>query len=145
MRQGIAFLDVDLGETLRRRTDEMRRRLAAFQEWRTDLTAELRVLPQTLADFREGVANFQTVSKRLVSGTEGIERLNDMYSTGVGDSVHRLGEAAAALQRQLDPIRSRAEPDVRKAVEDLTHNLAALAELNPFWPRRGGGGSGTKR
>lgn len=125
--------------------DELRARWAAFDQWRADLVAELRMLPQTLKEFREGVSNFKAVSGRLAASTEGIERLNEVYASSVGATMQRMSDAAAAVQHQLDPLRNRADPDVRKAVEDLTHNLAALAELNPFWPKRGGGQGSTKR
>lgn len=112
-----------------------------FREWRADLLEELRVLPRTLREFREGVANFRVVSERLARSTEGIERYNELYASRIGETVTRVTETAAAVQRQLDSVRGRAEPDARKAVEDLTQSLAALADLNPFWRAWRAGGS----
>ena len=118
-----------------------RLRWERFQEWRTDLVDELRVLPKTLREFREGVANFRVVSERLARSTEGVERVNELYASSIGDTVNRVTERASAVQRQLDTVRGRSEPEARRAVEELTQSLAALADLNPLWRawRTGGG------
>ena len=106
--------------------------------WQRDLTAELVKLPETLRQFREGVANFNVVSQRLAQSTEGIERLNRIYSTGVDETVRRMTGAAAVLQKQLDtstPGRPPADA-VRSAIEDFNRSVSSLAELNPLWPFR---------
>ena len=46
----------------------LRERWSTFDEWRRQLATELRALPKTLADFREGVANFRVVANRLAGG-----------------------------------------------------------------------------
>ena len=120
---------MELPESLRGRRQELRR-------WQRDLSAELVKLPETLRQFREGVANFNVVSQRLAQSTEGIERLNRMYAAGVEETVQRMSGAAAALQKQLDGSGAAKLPAdaVRSAIEDFNRTVSTLAELNPLWP-----------
>jgi hypothetical protein len=110
-------------------------RLATLGQWRRDLVAELAALPETLRQFREGVASFQVVGKRLADGTEALEQFNELYSLGVGDRVRQLTDASSALQRQLARARA-ARPSgsdvLEQAVDDFNRTVAALVELNPF-------------
>jgi hypothetical protein len=118
----------------------MRERWAELQRWRMELVDELAVLPETLRQFREGVAHFQLVGKRLADSTEGIERVNQLYGAGVADTTRRLAEATAHLREQLGSTKVGKPPAqlMESAVEDFTRTVNAIADLNPFWPRRGG-------
>lgn len=112
-------------------------RWARFDAWRRELLDELVVLPETLRQLREGVANFQTVGRRLAETTEGIERMNQLYGSGVAETTRRLSEASAALDEQLrrTPPGKAAADAIGNAVEDLNRTVAAMASLNPFWPK----------
>jgi methyl-accepting chemotaxis protein len=108
-----------------------------FDAWRRDVMAELVVLPETLRQFREGVASFQTVGRRLADTTEAMERMNQLYANGVAETTRRLGDASLALHEQMrkTPPGKAAAEAVASAVEDLNRTVAAMASLNPFWPK----------
>jgi hypothetical protein len=109
--------------------------IEGIEKWRRQLIAELAALPETLRLFREGIDNFQRITKRLLDATESIEQFSRVYEGAMADSRRRIEEAGAALRDQLaagpgDPVRA--------AVGDVAKALAAMAELNPLWPRTAG-------
>jgi hypothetical protein len=117
-------------------------RWSELQRWRHELTGELRLLPETLRQLREGVASFQVVCRRLEASTDGLDRVKDLYASGIGDTVRQLGEATSALQRQLAGTRTGRPPGadlLESAVADFNRTVGALIELNPFLrsPRKG--------
>jgi hypothetical protein len=112
-----------------------RERWTAFDEWRQRLESELRALPQTLADFREAVANFRVVANRLAESTEGIERMREFYAAGSLDATRRVEEAMSALQRRASAAKA-AVPGVdivQAAMDELGRAVSAMSDLNPFW------------
>lgn len=110
-------------------------RWSAFDKWRRQLETELRALPETLADFREAVANFRVVANRLADSTEGIERMREFYAQGSLDASRRLEEAMSALQRRATAAKAvlPGAEIVQSAMEELGRAVSALTEFNPFW------------
>ncbi len=100
----------------------MRSWLGGAAEWRRRVTTELTALPQTLAQLREGVDNFQRVTRRLVDATESIEQFNQMQTNAVKTVRDQIASTPGSTM-------------VVGALDDLTDALATLARLNPFWPR----------
>jgi hypothetical protein len=99
--------------------EERRRRLG---RWGRNLRAELAVLPQTLATWREGVDNFQRVAKRLADATESLEQVTRMQ--------------ANAMKAMRDQLATTPGGDkMTGAFGDINEALGGLARLNPFWPR----------
>jgi hypothetical protein len=94
----------------------IQQRWETLTRWRGEVIDEFARLPETLRQFREGVANFQVVSERLAGGTEALEQLNDLYSAGVSDRVRQLTQA----------------------VEDFNRTVASVLDLNPFLRSRRG-------
>jgi hypothetical protein len=117
-------------------------RLAAFNRWRADLQSELVELPNTLRLLREGVADLSTVGRRLASSTEAIERVNSLYASGLAETTRRLEDASASLRGGLGEVPGAevTAKGIEGAAEDFNRALAALADLNPLWPRRRGRG-----
>jgi hypothetical protein len=107
-----------------------------IEQWRRQLVAELASLPETLRLFREGIDNFQRITKRLLDASESIEQFTRLYAGAMADGRRRMEEAGNALREQM--TASPADP-VRSAVSDVAKALSAMAELNPLWPLRGGG------
>jgi hypothetical protein len=102
--------------------EDARARLDELDEWRRLLTNELAALPRTLMQLREGVENFQRVTRRLDTATASMEQLTDMQ--------------AAAVRAVRDQIAaSPGGAMVSGALDELTDALGTLARLNPFWPR----------
>jgi hypothetical protein len=87
--------------------------LEAMDEWRRHLVRELTALPGTLTDLRQGVENFNRVTKRLVDATESVEQFNALQNGVLRTLREQVGSASG----------------------DVTGTLNALARLNPFWPR----------
>jgi hypothetical protein len=112
-----------------------RERWNAFDDWRQQLETELRALPQTLADFREAVANFRVVANRLADSTEGIERMREFYTAGSLDATRRLEEARSALQRRASAAKTvlPGADLVQAAMDELGRAVSAMNDLNPFW------------
>ena len=110
-------------------------RWRAFDEWRQELETELKALPQTLADFREAVANFRVVANRLADSTEGIERMREFYAAGSVDATRRLDEARSALQRGASAAKAvlPGADLVQAAMDELGRAVSAMNDLNPFW------------
>ncbi len=106
--------------------EALQARWEALTRWREDVVSELARLPDTLRQFREGVANFQVVGKRLADSTEALEQLNDLYAAGT------------ALQRQLAKARPPGADLVEQAVDDFNRTVASLLDRNPFLRSRRG-------
>ena len=92
--------------------------------WRRRVGRELAVLPDTLAQFREGVENFQKVSRRLAEATEAMEQINLIQSGALKAVKEQLSSAPGGTV-------------VAGAIDDLADALGTMARLNPFWPRPG--------
>jgi hypothetical protein len=108
-----------------------------IEKWRRQVTAELAALPETLRLFREGIDNFQRLTKRLLDATESIEEFTQLYAGAIADCRRRMEEAGRALLEQMVEV----PPDpVRTAVGDVVKAFSVMAELNPLWPRGVGSG-----
>lgn len=92
--------------------------------WRRRVAAELAVLPDTLAQLREGADNFQRVTRRLVEATDSLERVAQVQA-GLLAVVRDQVAAAPGSDR------------VAGALDDLNQAIAGLNRLNPLWPRAG--------
>jgi hypothetical protein len=101
--------------------------------WRQQLTAELVLLPETLTELREGVENFRRVTQRLVDATGGIEQLTEIQTGALSEVFQRVDEANRAIRGQLAGVPGGDR--MAGALDDLSETLAAVARLNPFWPR----------
>ena len=107
-----------------------------FGDWRRRLVSEAAALPDTLRSFREGVASFQVVSRRLEASTESLEAFNEVYDATMGDTARRSAEAATAVRTQIDHLVEAGSPDrVVSALSDVQRALEGVAALNPLWPR----------
>ncbi len=106
-----------------------------IEAWRKELTAELVALPETLRTFREGVSNFQRITKRLLDATEAFETVTALYTGGVADARKRLDEATRAMREQAVDASGSSSERLGSAVEEVTKALAAMADLNPLWRR----------
>ena len=91
-------------------------------EWRRELTRELGALPQTLMQFREGIENFQRVTKRLSDATESMDQINQMQTSAIRALRDQLAAAPGSNM-------------VAGAIDELSDAFVTLARLNPFWPR----------
>ena len=120
------------------RSGSARDRLEAFTRWRTEVQAELVELPNTLRLLREGVADFSTVGRRLAKTTEAIEQVSNLYTGGLTEATRRLEDASASLRTELGdlPGGERTAKVIEGAAEDFNRALAAIADLNPLWPKR---------
>jgi hypothetical protein len=105
--------------------------VADLARWQTSLNSELSALPETLRQFREGVANFQRITQRLLDATEATEQFTKLSAGGMAEVGRRLDEAARVLRENM----AKFERDDRtsSAVDEFTDALSALAELNPLW------------
>jgi hypothetical protein len=99
--------------------------MSEVDRWSRDMVRELRYLPGTLAQFREGVGNFQRVTKRLADATDTLEVVNQL-PTG----------ALRAVRDQL--TGGPGGSAVSGAIGDLSEVLAAAVRLNPLRPREQG-------
>jgi hypothetical protein len=107
---------------VRVRLEQAEERSRRLKEWGRDLAAELAVLPQTLASWREGVDNFQRVAKRLADATQSLEQVTRVQT----DAMKTMRDQLAAT-----PGGER----MAGAFGDINETLGGLARLNPFWPR----------
>jgi hypothetical protein len=108
-----------------------------IESWRRQITAELAALPETLRLFREGIDNFQRVTKRLLDATEGIEEFTQLYAGAITDGRHRIEEARNAIREQM--ASAPADP-VGTAVAEVAKALSIMSELNPLWSHDAGHG-----
>lgn len=111
-----------------------RMKIDQLNTWRTELTKEAVLLPQTLAELRATIADLRQVSKRLERATEGIELLLDQAeSTGVAPMARQLNAAATEMQQQLRDLQSQVPGSeiVGQAVDEVQRTLTALTGLIP--------------
>jgi hypothetical protein len=101
--------------------DDLMDQMSEVDRWSRDMVRELRFLPDTLAQFREGVGNFQRVTKRLADATDTLEVVNQL-PTG-------------ALRAVRDQLAGPGGSAVSGAIGDLSEVLAAAVRLNPLRPR----------
>ncbi len=104
------------------RLEEVGPRLAQLAEWRRQVTAELTVLPRTLAQLREGADNFQRVTKRLLDATETLDQVNKLQSNAIKSVREQIASTPGTTT-------------VVGALDELNDALNTLARVNPFWPR----------
>jgi hypothetical protein len=102
--------------------DDLVDQLSEADRWSREMVRELRYLPDTLAQFREGVGNFSRVTKRLADATDTIEAVNQIPSG-----------ALRAVRDQL--VGAPGGSVVSGAIGDLSEVLATAVRLNPLWPR----------
>jgi hypothetical protein len=102
--------------------EQARDRRRRLERWGRSLRAELVLLPQTMASWREGVDNFQRVARRLADATESLEQVTRMQA-----------DAKKAMQDQL--ATTPGGERMAGAIGDFNEALGGLARLNPFWPR----------
>ena len=105
--------------------DDLLDQVSEADRWSREMVRELRYLPDTLAQFREGVGNFQRVTKRLADATETLEVVNSLPSG-----------ALRAVRDQL--VGGSGGSVVSGAIGDLSEVLATAVRLNPLRPREQG-------
>jgi hypothetical protein len=118
------------------RAEELRSRFDQLMVWGREVGSELSRLPTTLAQLREGAANFQLVGQRLAASSGALEELTALYGKTLGQGVKRSTDAAKALQVQIDRMgETTPTPDaLSAAAAELQRNFETLASMNPFWP-----------
>jgi hypothetical protein len=116
--------------------EDLRSRFDQLMAWGRDVSSELSRLPTTLAQLREGAANFQLVGQRLAESSAALEELTTLYGKTLGQSVKRSADAAKALQVQIDRMgETTPTPDaLSAAAAELQRTFESLAAMNPFWP-----------
>jgi hypothetical protein len=102
--------------------DDLADQLGEVDRWSRQMVRELSYLPDTLAQFRESVGNFQRVTKRLADATDTFELVNQ-----IPNGVLR------AVRDQLAGAPGGSV--VSGALGDLSEALATAVRLNPLWPR----------
>ena len=112
----------------------------AEERWVTRLRAELRVLPDTLAELREGVHDLRAVARRLEAVTEILERTQrHMELSGAAQFAREVDDAMAAVNRELALIRARmprAPGSALAAMVDQTESsIERVVELAAQWQR----------
>jgi hypothetical protein len=113
-----------------------------LEKWRREVMAELAALPETLRVFREGIDNFQRITKRLLDATESIEEFTQLYAGAIADGRRRIEEAGRALLEQATAGATGPTDPVRNAVGEVAKAFSVMAELSPLWPRGTGSGPG---
>ena len=118
------------------RAEELRSRFDQLVVWGREVGSELSRLPTTLAQLREGAANFQLVGQRLAESSSALEELTALYGKTLGQGVKRSADAAKALQVQIDRMgETSTTPDaLAAAAAELQRTFESLAAMNPFWP-----------
>ena len=118
------------------RAEELRSRFDQLLVWGREVGSELSRLPTTLAQLREGAANFQLVGQRLAESSSALEELTALYGKTLGQGVKRSADAAKALQVQIDRMgETTPTPDsLSAAAAELQRTFESLAAMNPFWP-----------
>ncbi|MFN8036314.1 MAG: hypothetical protein U0V73_10300 [Acidimicrobiia bacterium] len=118
-------------------------RLERFREWRLSVGDELRHLPETLAQLRTGVVNFNAVSERMTAeavATE-LERLPQTLTqlregvanfNAVGE---RLSVATEAIERMARHWEATGFADMARRVDDavgvVTRQMQTARETAP--------------
>jgi len=83
--------------------------------------------------FREGVDNFQRITRQLLDASDAIEQVTSLYVSGMADIGRKMDEAARAMRDQVASVG--ASDRVSSAADEVTKALSAMADLNPFWRR----------
>ena len=105
--------------------------------WAKRLHAELQVLPETLAAFREGVTKLSTVAERLETATEVIERSRAyLDESGLGDAARQLDDATSTFRQQLTDASAFASAAAADGVEQAVQAFSDTVEA--FFPGRKG-------
>ena len=116
-------------------------RLVGSQAWVTQLRDELGQLPETLKQFREGVANLRAVAERLEAATVIIERTGEtLDATGASEVIRQVDDASRAFEQSLRAAREQSAslPGfalMEEAGEQLRRNLSDVVKLLPRGPR----------
>ena len=101
--------------------DDLRSRMVELNQWRRAMARELAALPETLARLREGVDNFQRVSRRMSDATDTLEQVTQIQS--------------GAMKAVRDQLASA--PGGSTMAAAFEEAMERAAKLNPFlWPRR---------
>lgn len=115
--------------------DTARERARSFGSWARRLSDELAQFPDTLADLRSGVNNFERASRRLADASDSLEEITRLYQSTMVEAARRTAGSTDALIKQMEAL-SKQSPDVLQAsVSELKRTVDAFADLNPFWPR----------
>ena len=116
-------------------------RIVGSQAWVVQLRDELGQLPETLKQFREGVANLKAVAERLETATAIIERTGEtLDATGASDVIRQVDQASRTLEQQLRAAREQSAslPGMalmEEASDQLRRNLADMVRMLPRGPR----------
>ena len=105
-----------------------------FSTWRTELSAEAAVLPQTLADLRTTIQDLRKVSARLEQATKGVETALKLAETsGIAPMARQFDAAANEMEAQLRAINEQVPGGhvMGKAVADLQKTFEAFSSLLP--------------
>lgn len=111
-----------------------RDRLDRFSTWRSELSDEAVLLPQTLADLRTTIKDLRKVSARLELATQGIETALKLAETsGIAPVVRQLDSAVNEIDGQLRAIQEQVPAGdlMGKAVADLKKTVDAFTSLLP--------------
>jgi hypothetical protein len=99
-----------------------------MERWMRDLQREVVAFPDTLRQFREGVNNFQKITKRLADATIALEAMTPSV-----EALRQLEDTARAVQRGV--AHAPGAELVGSAFEELSKRLTEAAEKNPFMRR----------
>jgi hypothetical protein len=93
-----------------------------------DLQREVVAFPDTLRQFREGVYNFQKITKRLAEATVALEAMTPSM-----EALKQFEDTARAVQHSV--ANAPGAELVGSALEELSKRLTGAAEKNPFMRR----------
>ncbi len=105
-----------------------------FSTWRTEVSAEAAMLPQTLADLRTTIQDLRKVSARLEQATKGVETALKLAETsGIAPMARQFDAAANEMEAQLRAINEQVPSGhlMGKAVADLQKTFDAFTSLLP--------------
>jgi phage-related protein len=105
-----------------------------FSVWRSELTDEAAMLPQTLADLRMTIQDLRKISARLETATMGLEAVVKVaQATGIAPAARQLDAVATEMESQMRTITENVTGGdlVGKAVSDLQKTFDAFAALIP--------------
>jgi prefoldin subunit 5 len=111
-----------------------RDKLDRFSTWRTELSEEAALLPQTLAELRTTISDLRKVSARLELATQGLETALKLAETsGIAPMARQLDSTANEIEAQMRTIREQmpAGDLMGKAVSDLQKTVDAFTSLLP--------------
>jgi len=110
----------------------------AEERWVTRLRAELRVLPDTLVELREGVYDLRAVARRLEAVTEILERTQrHMELSGAAQFAREVDDAMVVVNTELAQIRARLPTSPTGAlgamVEQTESSIERVIDLAARW------------